>query len=221
MLSVPSAVIFDMDGVLVDSEPLWRRAMIRGFAEAGISITEDECRSTQGTRFREVVLYWLSLRGKPGLEPKLLENRIVEHLMDLIRKEGQSMAGIPEVLHYCASRQVPMGLATSSSHSLMNCVLDQLRIRPYFRAAISAEFMPYGKPHPEVFLRCAEAMEIEPSDCLVLEDSVNGVIAARAAQMTVLAMPDPDHRNRPEFVLAHHRVEYSKDLPAFFKTLFP
>lgn len=197
------AMIFDMDGVLVDSEPLWRKAMIKGFAEAGIRLSEDDCRKTQGTRVKEVVLYWLN-QHKNKTEPEVLENRVLQLLVETIDQDGQSMPRIPELLEFFKSRKIKCGLATSSSQQLMNAVLDKLNFRPFFNVLTSAEHMRFGKPHPQVFLECAEKLDVEPSCCLVLEDSVNGVIAAKAAQMKVIAVPDPDHRHQRQFALADY-----------------
>lgn len=200
------ALIFDMDGVLVDSEPLWRIAMIKGFAEAGIHLSEDDCRKTQGTRFKEVVQGWLQISGNKS-DPRLLENRVLQILVETILQEGKSMPRIPELLAYCKSKNIRCGLATSSSELLMNAVLDKLNFRPYFRTLVSAEHMAHGKPHPQVFMECAEQLGVKANRCLVLEDSVNGVIAAKAAQMQVIAVPDPDHRTQRQFALADYCFE--------------
>ena len=214
------AVIFDMDGVLVDSEPLWRKAMIKGFAEVNMPITEDECRKTQGTRFKEVVQMWLKHYQRKDLKAAELENNILLLLVELIRQEGKCMEGITELLEFCINKGLLIGLATSSSHLLMNTVLDHLHLRHYFKATVSAEFMPYGKPHPEVFLKCAEALACIPQECLVIEDSVNGLIAAKSAQMLTVAVPDPDHKNLRQFALADYRADNSAELAALFKNLF-
>lgn len=204
MLPAPKAVIFDMDGVLIDSEPLWRRAMIQGFGEAGMPITEDQCKSTTGQRFTEVVAYWSRHFGKEASENAGLEAKVIDLLIALIETEGKMMPGVPDVLNVCASHRIPLGLATSSAERLMAAVLKKLKLEQVFTKAVSAQRMTYGKPHPEVFLVCAQGMGVPPSDCWVIEDSVNGVIAAKAAQMVTLAVPDPDHRDDPRFAIADH-----------------
>ncbi len=214
------AVIFDMDGVIVDSEPLWRRAMIEGFTGIGIPFTEDDCRKTTGTRFKEVVELWLEIHKVKHPSPKELELSIMSILLELIRKEGKAIAHIPELIAFCRSQNLKIGLATSSSHSLMNSVLDKLQLHSNFDATVSAEFMPYGKPHPEVFLECARQLGVLPSDCIVIEDSLNGVVAAKAAQMKVVAVPDPDHLYLSHFALADYRANDMKEVLSLFKTLF-
>ena len=100
-----------------------------------------------------------------------------------------------------------MGLATSSSLKLMNAVLNKLQIQSYFSATVSAQNMTYGKPHPKVFLVCAKQLKINPNNCLVIEDSVNGIIAAKAAKMKVIAVPDAEHFNIKKFAIADYKFK--------------
>lgn len=214
------AVIFDMDGVLVDSEPLWRRAMIKGFNDIGIPFTEADCRKTTGIRFKEVVEYWLSHHKNTAIEPKALENKIMDLLLDLIEQEGAAIPGTPDLIAFCQSKNLKIGLATSSSNILMDKVLSKLGLNKQFDSAVSAEHMKYGKPHPEVFIHCAEKLSVLPNQCLVIEDSVNGVIAGKAALMKVVAVPDMEHYRNEKFAIADHKLTDMKEVLALFKTLF-
>lgn len=198
------AVIFDMDGVLIDSEPLWRTAMIKGFGEYGLIFTEDDCRKTTGRRFDEVVKYWMEHYKITTINAKELETRVIDLLLELIKAEGRAMEGILDLVELCISKKLKTGLATSSANVLMNAVLSKLDLHAKFHAKVSAEYLPYGKPHPEVFLHCAGQLGIAPQNCLVIEDSVNGVIAAKAAQMTVIAVPDNAHKHQRELALADY-----------------
>lgn len=198
------AVIFDMDGVLVDSEPLWRKAMVIGFNRAGIPFTEEDCRKTTGMRFKEVVEIWLNHFNIKTITVSDLENQVLDILVNLIETEGKPMPGILESLVYAREKGLKTGLATSSSNRLLNAVLLKLQIEKLFDAIVSAEFMPYGKPHPEVFLVCAQKLDVHPTECLVVEDSVNGVVAAKAAQMKVIAVPDAEHNHLKQFAVADY-----------------
>jgi mannitol-1-/sugar-/sorbitol-6-/2-deoxyglucose-6-phosphatase len=199
------AVIFDMDGVLIDSEHLWRMAMISGFGEAGMVLSEDDCRETMGKRFREVVAIWLE-RKKSDADPTVLEDRVHQLLIELIEKRGRPIPGITEIIRLCESAQLKMGLATSSSILLMNKVLDTLDLRDKIKVAVSAEHMQYAKPHPQVFLDCAALLNVRPEHCLVIEDSLNGVIAAKAAGMKVIAVPDEGFRAMQQFAIADYKA---------------
>jgi sugar-phosphatase len=221
MVQAMKAVIFDMDGVLIESEYLWRIAMIKGFEEFGISLTEEDCRKTMGLRIGEVIELWLNHFHITHVTGPEIEKRILELLLILIEEKGIFIDGIPELLNFCTSKNIKMGLATSSSHELMHAVLKKLQVADKFEAIRSAEFMPYGKPHPEVFISCAKALGIAPQQCLVIEDSVNGVIAGKAAQMSVIAVPDTGQRAKKEFAAANYVCENMHQVLALFKTLFP
>ncbi len=210
------AVIFDMDGVIIDSEPLWRRAMIAGFNDIGIDFTEADCRKTTGMRFKEVIDHWFAHHKIEEHSPAELDAKVISHLIDLINTEGKPMTGTLEALEFLKEKKYQIGLATSSSHKLVETVLNKLQIRSYFSAITSAEFLQFGKPHPEVFLNCAETLKIAPKHCLVIEDSINGIVAAKAAQMKVVAIPDAEHADNPLFVLADHNFN---NLLEFIKLL--
>lgn len=214
------AVIFDMDGVLIESEHLWRKAMIIGFGEAGLNLTEEDCRQTTGLRIGEVIEIWLKRFNVTSHTVKSLEDRIIGILIDLIETEGRFINGIPELLAFCKKHNLKTGLATSSSQLLLATVLKKLKLENYFDAALSAEHMKYGKPHPEVFLKCAEALDALPTECLVIEDSINGVIAGKAARMKVIAVPDEDHTLRKEFVIADYQLSDMTKVLGLFTSLF-
>lgn len=196
------AIIFDMDGVLVDSEPLWRRAMVRGFTELGINFTEEDCRRTTGKRFNDVVSFWIDYHKIQHVGKHELETRIIDYLIELINSEGKAIEGVEALIDQCKKKGLALGLATSSSTSIIRAVLKKLNLGDSFSAVTSAEHLAHGKPHPEVFLQCAAELGYLPSQCIVIEDSLNGVIAALAAQMRVIAVPDAEHAGRPQFYVA-------------------
>lgn len=198
------AVIFDMDGVLIDSEPLWRQAMIKGFGEAGITLSEEDCRKTMGLRIQEVIRYWIGFYKKPEINPLKLEQTVMDLLLDLIDREGEAIKGIPELIAFCKTKGLKMGLATSSSNVLMNAVLKKLNLGSSLDSRISAEHLQYGKPHPEVFLQCAGLLSTDPQRCVVIEDSLNGVIAGKAARMLVVAVPEDKFQKTDKFIVADH-----------------
>jgi HAD superfamily hydrolase (TIGR01509 family) len=199
------AVIFDMDGVLIDSEPLWRIAMVKGFTDIGVPFTEDDCRKTTGMRFKEVVEIWLNHFKITNISAAEFEKQVTENLTDLIQEKGKAIHGVLDILNYCTERQLKIGLATSSSVNLMKNVIQKLEIENFFDATISAEYMLYAKPHPEVYLTCANQLAVHPINCLVIEDSVNGCISGKAAQMKVIAVPDIDHKKDERFGIADFR----------------
>jgi len=219
MIKEIKAVIFDMDGVLIDSEPLWRKAMIEGFASIGVLITEEDCKKTTGNRLKEVVEYWFEKLDILDFLPTEIEHRIINTLVKLINKEGKAISGVIEVINFCNNKNIKIGLATSSSNQLMEAVLEKLKLKNTFKCSISAENMKYGKPHPEVFLICASQLQISPLECIVIEDSINGVIAAKAAFMRVIALPEQENINNDKFSIADYKLNNMQEVLKLFKTI--
>ncbi len=206
MLKGIKAIIFDMDGVIIDSEPLWRRAMIQSFNAIGIPFTDEECRMTTGLRFIEVAEFWFNKHEIKSMTTFEFDHMVISRLCELIINEGKLMHGVLDMLNYLKKEGYKIALGTSSNILLMNTVIDELKIRNYFDAVCSAQNLEFGKPHPEVFINCAKELQIKPSECLVVEDSVNGVIAAKAAQMKVLVVPEEGNIDNPKFAIADYKL---------------
>lgn len=206
MLTNIKAIIYDMDGVIIDSEPLWRKVMIESFNHIGIPFTEADCRITTGMRFKEVIEYWFKRNQFTKITVNEFDIIVINRLCELIKQEGKAMAGLIESLQFFTNKGFKLGIATSSNEQLLNTVVDCLGIRNYFDALCSAQHLPYGKPHPQVFLNCAQELQILPNHCLVIEDSINGVIAGKAAQMRVVAIPEYENKNNPKFSIADYQV---------------
>lgn len=209
------ALIFDMDGVIIDSEPLWRKAMISGFSNYDLNFTENDCRKTTGMRLREVILYWQKLFPEKITNIETVHHAIIHNLINLINKEGQAMPGLLDLLDFLKIKNIKIGLSTSSDYILIEAILSKLNIKPYFNEIISAQHLKHGKPHPEVYLVCAEKLAVHPMDCLVIEDSVNGMISALAAQMHVLAYPDAEHLNNVKFQSADAIISHLSEVKNF------
>lgn len=188
------AVIFDMDGVLIDSEPLWKIAEIEGFGKVGINLTTTDCEETVGLRIDEVVKLWYKKVGWKNKTVEAVTDDIVDILIREINARGQALPGVMQALQTLKEGGYKIGLATSSYQRIIHAVLNKLNIEKYFDQVHSAEFETYGKPHPAVFLTTAEKLHVHPTECLVIEDSFNGVIAAKAARMKVIAVPEKTHR---------------------------
>ena len=207
MLTGIKAVIFDMDGVIIDSEPLWRRAMIQSFTEVGIPFSDEHCHITTGLRFKEVAEFWFTKHGITHVSINEFDELVITRLCDLIAKEGKTMKGVLEALAFFKGKGLKIGIGTSSNNKLMNTVVNVLDIKDYFDVLCSAEHMSHGKPHPQVYLTCAQQLGVNPLHCLVIEDSVNGIIAGKAAQMKVLAIPEEINHNNTKFLIADYSVK--------------
>ena len=208
------AVIFDMDGVLIDSEPLWKIAEVAAFATAGIQITAKELEQTVGLRIDEVVEFWCQQKGANSKLKEKIISGIMSEMVRLIFEKGEPLSGVYEALDFFKAAGVKIGLATSSYEVLLNATLKKLEISHFFNVALSAENLPYGKPHPEIYLQTAKALNVSPQNCLVIEDSLNGVISGKSAKMAVVAVPENSHSMNEKLILADYIIS---DLTELFE----
>ena len=141
-----AAVIFDMDGVLIDSEPFWQRAQMAVFSELGHFHTEEDCNSTIGVRIDQLVAHWYRLRPWSGPTQEEVVQRILDQVIALILQEGQAKEGVLEALSLIEARGLKIGLATSSPFTMVEAVLGKLGIQDRFMAVHSAEVERFGKP---------------------------------------------------------------------------
>lgn len=199
-------VIFDMDGLLIDSEPFWKMAEKEVFGKLGVHLTDDLLRQVMGFRLSEVVTYWYNYKPWPNPDFNKTEADVLACVKQLILEHANALPGVFEVLEYCKQHQYKIALASSSAMELIDVVVDKLNIRQYFDVIWSAQYEAYGKPHPAIFLSVAKQLEINPTNCLVFEDAINGVIAAKAARMQCIAVPEEISFNDPRFVIADGKV---------------
>lgn len=183
------AVIFDMDGVIVDSEPLHKRAFDETIRDLGY---ED----LGGLRFEDYVgrsdsELWVDFvaRHKPRQTLSELLALKRRRVLEAIRQTQPVFAGLPELVEKLAAR-FPLAVASGSEHPVINAVLALRGLRRFFNVIVSGADVPRGKPAPDIFLRAAELLRVPPRDCWVIEDSKPGVAAARAAGMKVIAIPN-------------------------------
>lgn len=196
------AVIFDMDGVLIDSEPLWRKAEIKVFSKVNIQLTEDLCMETLGLRTDELVQYWYEKHPWNTLQLKEVADDIEQTVKELILSEGIAMAGYRETIDFFRQNGFKTGLASSSTMQLILAVLQKLDIQELFSVIHSAENEKFGKPHPGVYLTTAKKLGVRPENCLAIEDSLNGLLAAKSAGMKTIVFPAPENRENPQFEIA-------------------
>lgn len=192
-LVFPKAIILDMDGVLIDSEPLWKTAMMAEFVKHGIMLTENDFRATTGQCINEVVAYWSNQFKIKTISVSQLVTAIEQHLLTLIVSHGSAFEGCIDLLNYAKSKDIGLGLATSSSEVIMQCVLNHLKLNSYFKVACSTEQCKKAKPDPEVYHNAIKRLQFKPYECWAIEDSLYGLKAAIAAGMQVVYMPEQNH----------------------------
>ncbi len=196
-----------MDGLLLDTEPLWSECMLRIAHQNGIPITADRFKETTGLRIYEVTEYWSVKYPWEGKNCREVAEDILEDIIATSKEKGSILSGVEDALRMLRWNGFRTGLASSSPSVMIDALVDHFQLRDQFDCITSADEVELGKPHPAVFLRCAENLGSRPGECLVLEDSVNGMIAGKAARMKVLVVPDAAHREDPRFALADHQLE--------------
>lgn len=183
------AVIFDMDGTLIDSEPMWKQAERQIFSSVGVEVTDELSSQTVWMTTREVTEFWFNLFPWSGKSLDQIENEVVERVADLISDGGVAMEGVHEILSFFQNKNFKIGLATNAPSRLIPVVLKKLNIYHYFDTTSSSEHEIKGKPDPAVYLTTAKKLNIEPSKCIAFEDSISGIISANKAKMKTVVVP--------------------------------
>lgn len=204
----PQAVIFDMDGVLIDSEPLWRRAEVEVLRPLGVPLTEAMCHETTGLNIVEVVALWRRRYPSARIEDDgAVADRILDRMEALIGEVGAPCTGALEAVERVGASGCRLALASGSAPRLIDAVLRRLDLADAFECARSAHVLRYGKPHPQIYIDTAAALGVPETACVAIEDSINGMVSARAARMKVVAVPAAEARDDPRYSLADTRLQ--------------
>lgn len=190
------AVIFDMDGVLIDSEPFHLMVNKRIFKKLKINVTDEEYQNFIGTTHEYM---WSTLKEKYGLPQKVSElvNMQVSGNIEYIKNEKiEEIKGVIDLLSMIKKENIKIGIASSSPKEVIELVINKLGISNYFSAIVSGEDLKKGKPAPDIFLDAAKLLKTEPSNCVVVEDSKKGVNAAKAAKMKCVGFRNQNTRNQ-------------------------
>lgn len=207
-----NTVLYDMDGLLLDTEPLWGESMLRIAQKHGISITWDKFKETTGLRIYEVTEYWAIKYPWEGAGHADVAEEILDDIIEASKKSGRVLPGVKQSLEMFRKNGFKIGLASSSPARMINALVEHFGIKEHFDEITSADVVALGKPHPAVFMHCAEALGSRPIECVVLEDSVNGCISGKAARMKVIAIPDELHFDDPRFMIADAKLRSLEDL---------
>lgn len=187
------AAIFDMDGLLVDSEPFWQRAQVEVFSSLGVTISQQETLETMGLRIDHIVDLWFERQPWQGPSCQDVNTMITKRVEELVQEHKPMLPGVREAIQTCQDMGLTIALASSSPMSLINATLDALSLTEHFSALFSAEHLRYGKPHPEVYLNAAHDLGVDPLHCVAFEDSLNGLLAVKAARMKSIVVPQQQH----------------------------
>ena len=187
ILKNKKAVIFDMDGVLVESEAIWKQAEYEVFSSLGVSVTEENSSYTQSMTTKEVTAFWY--QKFPWKETPLseVEEMVVRRVMELILLKDCATLGISAFIKNLKERNFKIGLATNAPEKIIPVVLKKTGTESLFDSVSSADFEEKGKPHPAIYLNTAKKLKVMPEECAVIEDSETGMEAAKKAGMSVIA----------------------------------
>jgi HAD superfamily hydrolase (TIGR01509 family) len=186
----PAAVIFDLDGVLVDAEVWWDEVRQTWAAEHGRAWSQADQAAVMGANS----LGWAGII-RERLELDLPDQQIVEEIVaamvERYRTRGAPrIAGAVDAVQRLAATGLPLAIASSSHQAVIDAALNSLGISDLFRVVVASDEVAHGKPAPDVYLLTARRLSVDPTGCLVVEDSLNGVLAGRAAGMTVALVPN-------------------------------
>lgn len=206
----PSAVIFDMDGVLTDTEPLHGECFSRAFKEMAVHITLEDYRRAVTIGGSTVKNYFSSLGGDVSAweQIKALKDAA---LVEVIQEKGRLMPGVIEILDLLDSLGIRKAIATSARRKSLEIILDPFDLIRRFDVVVTKEEVPAEKPHPGGFLLAAEKLGVDPAECVVIEDSPRGVLAAHRAGMKCIAIPTTSTYDG-DFTLATLVIESLLDL---------
>ena len=178
-----------MDGLLIDSEPLWGEAAEEILAQFNVTLTQEQYHMHTGLRTHEFLTWWFAYFQISPEHIEQAEKDLVDRVIQKIKQKPRFMPGVPNIIQFFRERNFRIGLASSSPMNLIDFVENLGHLNGIFQVKTSAEFLTHGKPHPQVYLNCAEQLGASPLECIAFEDSFNGMIAAKAARMKCVVVP--------------------------------
>ena len=214
------AVIYDMDGVLINSEPYWREAIVSILKDVGLEMTAEKAKKTMGLRIDQVVDYWYDKVGWEKKSPELVCQEIIREVERLVLEKGEVMEGVAASVDFFKSKGYRLALASSSNMHLISSFLNKIGIKEHLESIRSGEHEEYSKPHPAIFINTAKDLGVKPESCLVIEDSFNGLIAAKAARMKTIFIPDQENQKKEASVLADCKLRSLNEINDDILNLF-
>ena len=213
MLEEKKAVIFDLDGTLVDSMWMWKSIDIEFLGSRGLACPEDLQKVIEGMSFTETAFYFKErFRLNESLDE--IKNVWTDMSIEKYRNEVWLKPGAGEFLKYIAEMGLKAGIATSNGRQMVDAVIDSLNIGQYFQVVATSCEVTAGKPAPDIYLKVAGELSVPPAHCLVFEDIPAGIMAGKRAGMTVCAIDDEFSREMEEekrqladyFIYDYHQI---------------
>lgn len=184
------AAIFDMDGLMIDSEPIWRRVEVEVFKSVDFELTEELLLQCKGRRLDEVTNYLYSVKPWSGKSKAEIQEAILAKMETAIGTSSELLPGVAEAISLFRSKGLKTAIASSSPYRLINAMVSRFSLDTSFEAIHSAQEDKLGKPDPAVYLTAAKKLGVEPSKCAAIEDSLAGLRSAKAAGMYCILVPE-------------------------------
>ena len=217
------AAIFDLDGTIINSEPLWKLAEQKVFETVGLKLNDEMCGQTTGLPLIETVEFWY--RQKPwNYKPvQQLAEEILEEVIRLIAERVELKDAVTDVIDMYKQNNIPVAVASSSPFVLINAALEKFGLKEKFDIVHSSEKEKFGKPHPAVYIKTAELLNVKPVHCIAFEDSFNGTLSAKSARCRVVALLEEGQYNNSKYDFVDLKIEsfrnFGKKEFEYFNTL--
>jgi sugar-phosphatase len=208
------AVIFDMDGLLIDSEPMWKSAEEKVFSALGVEVSDQLASLTASMTTREVTEFWFSRFPWQNRSLESVEKEVIERVGALIQQDGIAKRGVLQIIKMLKQHECKIGLATNAPQSLVPLVLEKLEIADYFDCTVSSSEVDQGKPKPDVYLLALDKLGVSATETLAFEDSPSGLKAATAAKIRTIVVPSIQDFEEADFEEAELKIRHLEEFNA-------
>lgn len=208
------AVIFDMDGTLIDSQPIWYQVSTDFFQKNGFPVTMDDMIKLTGSPVAKLVDYVLQAHGQKDKARAQLVTELMDYAVFEILAAKPLLPNVKDVLAQLKQQGIKIAVASASPRNMLQGIVDSCGIAEYFDYLASAEELDYNKPHPAVYLHAAQQLDVSVAECFAVEDSVLGMISGKAASMKTVVIPAQAEWDDPRWALADFKLTNIAELPA-------
>lgn len=208
------AVIFDMDGTLIDSQPIWYQVSTDFFQKNGFPVTMDDMIKLTGSPVAKLVDYVLQAHGQKDKARAQLVTELMDYAVFEILATKPLLPNVKDVLAQLKQQGIKIAVASASPRNMLQGIVDSCGIAEYFDYLASAEELDYNKPHPAVYLHAAQQLDVSVAECFAVENSVLGMISGKAASMKTVVIPAQAEWNDSRWALADFKLANIAELPA-------